>query len=93
MSLRPLNDTVIIECEEIKPEIETTLELPDKNSLVKLTPYATVISYGPKCIYKFKPGQRIIYQQFRDKPMWYEYEGKRYRMIKEHYILAVYEDM
>lgn len=99
MRLRPLNDTVIIEPEGemmAVDDCQSTLDavhsglilLPDKNSMMKISNHGKVISYGSKCHYKFKIGQKIIYDQFADVPVWHE----KYRIIKYHYIKAVYED-
>lgn len=90
MRIRPLNDTVIIESEGIK-KYQGSIALPDKNTEEKVSPYATVVSWGSGCKYKYKTGDRIAYNQFYDKPFWISVEGKKYRIIKEHYIHFVYE--
>lgn len=90
MPLRPLNDTIIVEPDPIV-KYDGLLVLPDKNSEEKISPFATIVSCGSKCHYDFKVGQRIVMDRFFDKPMNFEYEGKKYRFIKEHYIHAVLE--
>lgn len=103
MKLRPLNDTVIIEADHELVPVDTDqsvldsarrglILIPEKNTMMKIPNTATIVSYGPQCWYKFKPGQRIIYGQFDDKPYWIEEEGKLYRIIKYHNVRAVYED-
>lgn len=103
MRLRPLNDTVIIDPDTTLVAVDndqTVLDaiksniilLPDKNMVMKISNRGKVVTYGPKCHYKFKQDQEIIYDQFADTPMWYEDSGKRYRIIKYHYIQAVCED-
>lgn len=103
MRLRPLNDTVIIEVEGDLMAVDTDqkvldavksgiIALPDKNMLMKISNHAKVVSASPKCHYRFKPDQRIIYDQFADTPVWVTMENKKYRIIKEHYVKAVYED-
>jgi len=100
MPLRALNDAVIIlpdaeyfavdDDQKVLDAVKSGLiHLPEKNTLMKLSPTATVISRGPKCKYDFKNGDKIYYDQFFDKPMWHEVEGIRYRIIMEHYIRAV----
>lgn len=103
MRLRPINDTVIIDPDKelIAVDKEQSvldvakrglILLPEKNMLMKMSNRATVISYGPKCPYKFKTGQRIIYDQFRDTPVWHIDGENRYRIIQYHYIVAVEEE-
>lgn len=102
MRIRPLNDTVIVEPETEMVAIDESQKvldavnkglilLPDKNSMMKISNKARVISYGPGCEYKFKPNQTIIYDQFADSPVWHIDGKNRYRFIKYHYISAVYE--
>jgi len=90
MKLRPLNDTVIIEPEGIE-KYEGLIKLPDSNSIEKISPFASVVSYGPKCKHNFKIGQKIIISQFRDKPFNLIVNGTKQRIIKEHYISGVLE--
>ncbi len=91
MRLRPLNDTIIVEPEPIV-KYEGNLIMPDKNSIEKISPFAVVVSCGGDCHYPFKAGQRVILDRFIDKPMNFEFEGKKYRFIKEYYIHGVVED-
>lgn len=101
MPLRLLNDSVLIEPDAELIAIDDSqtvldvmkrgiIHLPEKNMIMKLSNKAKVISYGPKCHYKFKENQEIYYDQFKSAP-WHEQEGKKYRMIKYHYINAVIE--
>jgi hypothetical protein len=103
MDLRPLNKTVIIECEEnlipvdIDPKVVEAVHrgfivLPEKNTLMKLSDHANVVRASNDCLYPYKKGQRIRYNQFFDEPMWHFYQGKKYRLIKEWYIDLIYEN-
>lgn len=90
MPWRPLNDVIFIEPDPIE-KYEGAIVLPDKNSEEKISHYATVVSCGTHCKYKFKTGQRIVIDRFFDKPQYLISEGKKYRLIKEHYVHAVLE--
>lgn len=103
MDLRPLKKTLIIRCEEglipvdLNPKVTEAVRnglilLPDKNTLMKLSDHAYVVRAADDCIYPYKKGQRICYNQFFDEPLWHWYKGKKYRIIKEWYIHWVYED-
>lgn len=93
MRIRPLNDTVIIEPDPKVKEIDTFLELPEKNSLEKRSHYGTVVSFGSKCKYKFHEGQRIILDRWSvyGNDTYFIWEGKKYRFIREQEINAVIE--
>ena len=91
MRIRPLNNTVVIEPDGIE-KYQGKIVLPDKNSEEKRSSFATVISWGPKCSYKFKPGQRINYNPFNGSPIFMEYDGKLIRFIMDHDVRFVYED-
>ncbi len=85
MRLRPLNDVLIIE-PDADDKLESSIIAPDENSIRKISRYATVVSAGSKCLYEWKAGDRIMIDRFFDKPMYWE--GKKYRIIREHYIEA-----
>lgn len=93
MRLRPLNDTIIIEPDPLTG-YEGDLIIPEKNSIMKRSPFATVVSCGSKCYYSFKPGQRIVidrwFEEGRDG--YFKMADKQYRFIKEHYVIGVLED-
>jgi len=91
MRLRPLNDTIFVEPDPIVRH-DGIIKLPDDNSIEKISPWVKIVSYGNKCFYKFRTGQRVLINKFFDKPEYVAVNGKRYRMIKEHYIHAVDED-
>lgn len=102
MRLRPLNDTVIIEPDLTAMAVDDSqvvldavnrglIIIPEKNTVLKISNKAKVVSYGPRCDYKFTTGQEIIYNQFADTPVWVTIEDQRYRLIKYHYVSAVYE--
>lgn len=90
MNIRPLNDVLIVEPDPVLKH-EGLIIMPEKNSEEKISPFATIVSYGPKCQYQFRIGQRIIIDKFRDKPSNFELNGKQYRFINEAYIHAVIE--
>lgn len=83
-----LNDNLIIDPDPIEKH-EGLIALPDKNSVEKISPYATIISAGPRCKYPWKKGQRILFNQFSDKPQYLEQDGVKYRLIREHYIRGI----
>lgn len=102
MNLRPMNKTIIIEVEKDmvdvvdSPTISKALQsglivLPDKNTIEKVSDHARVIRAANDCHYPYLKNQRICYDQFADTPVWYEENGKKYRIIKEHYVRWVYE--
>lgn len=104
MKLRPMNKTLIIECEEMINEVDSPvisdalksglIILPDKNTIQKVSDHAKVIRAANDCYYSYKKNQRICYDQFKDTPVWYTEGKKKYRIIKEHYIHFQYgEDM
>ena len=101
MKLRPMNKTLIIECEgmeltDLKHEAaeairEGLIILPEKNMTEKRSPYAKVIRASDDCEYPYLKNQRICYNQFAEDPVWYDEDGKRYRIIKEWNVRWVYE--
>jgi hypothetical protein len=103
VNLRVLNDYLIIkpdlyEPSDESPEInriikEGTLIVPEQNSIMKRSPFATVVSAGPRCEYSFKSGQRVLIDRWFDEKdtSYFTWRGDRYRFIAEHYILAVEE--
>lgn len=90
IKLRPLNDVLIIKPDPIMKH-EGLIVLPDKNAEEKRSPFATVVSWGSKCNYRFHSGQRIIFDNFRDEANYFIFEGEQYRFIHEHYVQAVCE--
>lgn len=103
MRLKPLNKTLVIELEDLKPvdlqdpKIEEIVKrgliiLPERNMIMKISDHAKVIRAANDCDYPYKKNQRICYNQFFDEPVWHEEDGKKYRLIKEWYIRWVYED-
>ena len=102
MKLRPMNKTLVIECEGMINSVDSKVVadalaskiiiLPEYNTIEKLSDHAKVIRAANDCYYPYKKNQRICYDQFKDTPVWYEEGKKKYRLIKEHYIHWVYED-
>ena len=103
MAFRALNDTVVIEPDvEMIPvdDDQNVLDvangkliiIPDRNMMMKIPNTARIVTYGPKCSYKFKIGQKIWYDQFKANP-WLELEGKRLRLVPYHHIIAADEEL
>ena len=90
MPWRPLNDVIFIEPDGIV-KYDGKISLPEKNSEEKISPYGTIVTWGSKCHYKYHVGQRVLLERFKDRPQYLECEGKKYRIIKEHYLHAVLE--
>lgn len=94
MPWRPLNDVIIIEPEGIQ-KYEGSIVMPQKNSEEKISPFGTIVSWGSKCKYSYKIGQRIKvpgveYWDYR-QPQYLISEGKKYRMIKEEEVFVIFE--
>lgn len=100
MILRPLNDNVIIEqdpdMEAVDNDVRTVnalksklIVLPEKNSVMKSSNTGTIMSWGSRCHYKWKTGQRIMFARFGGAK--FNHEGKEYRMLKEWELLAIFE--
>lgn len=90
MLIRPLNNVLIVEPDPVIKH-EGLIVLPDKNTEEKISPFATVVSWGPGCRYSFKKDQRIIMDRFRGTPFNFIYNEKKYRFITEDDIHAVIE--
>jgi len=88
MKVRPAGDTIIILPDPIE-RYQGSIILPEKNSEEKISQFARVAGLGPDYRGEVKVGDRILYARFFDHPSWYEEDGKKYRFIKEHYILGV----
>lgn len=95
MLLRPLFDTLIVEPDPIL-KYEGLILLPDKNSEEKISPFATVVSWGGSCKHKYKVGQKIILPTVNaanySAPTYYILNEIKYRMVKEHEINGIIED-
>ena len=91
MKLRPLNNVLIVKPDEII-KYQGLIVLPQKNTEEKISFLATVISFGDKCTYRFKKGQRVIIDRFRDKPFNLGVDNEKYRLITEDYVHGVIED-
>lgn len=100
MVLRPLNDNIIIEPDPDLEAVDNNLAvvnavksglivLPDKNSVMKSSNTGTVVSWGSRCHYKWKTGDKIMFARFGGAK--FEHQGKKYRMIKEWEVLVIYD--
>ena len=102
MKLRPLNKTLIIELEENINQVDSKviadalksglIVLPEYNTIEKISDHAKVIRAANDCFYPYKKNQRICYKNLDTTPVWYEEEGKKYRIIKEWDVNWVYEN-
>lgn len=103
MSLRPLNDAIIIDPDPEEfasgddPEIdrivaEGVIKIPEKYmGYFKKSPMrGTVISCGDKCRYDWKTGDRIVFGRFCGAP--FPFKDKKYRVIREYEALAREEE-
>lgn len=101
MDLKPLNDNVIIEPDPLEfydenPEIvrilnEGTIKLPEsyEAALKKVSPTGTIISWGERCHYDHKKGEKIYFRQFSGTNL--KYGKKQYKVINEWDIIAKVE--
>ncbi len=104
MKLRPMNKTIILEVEGLGYQVEEKviadvlnakdrrIILPEHNTLEKVSDHARVVRAANDCFYPYKKGQRICYKALDTTPVWYEEEGKKYRLIKEWDVNFIYED-
>lgn len=90
MPWKPLNDVIIIDPDPIE-KYQGKIIMPEKNSEEKISPYGNIVSWGNDCKYKYKKGQRVMIDRFFDRPQYLVSEGKKYRLIKEHYLHAIVE--
>lgn len=88
--LRILNDYVLIDPDknELVGVQAKFIHIPGKNSLEKVANTGAVVSYGSKCKLELKTGERVMFERFPAD--WISYEGKKYRIIRECDIKAVY---
>lgn len=93
MRIRPLNDTLIVKLDEDqwtgmnKPDL---IQIPDAyiGGYRKRATSGKVISWGNKCFYPFKEGQRVFFKFSDNRP---GFEGHRF--VKETELLAKDEDV
>ncbi len=95
MPLRPLNDVVIIKPDPYHTGMKIDhIVLPEENSVEKRSPYATVVSVGPRCEENWEPGDRVIirtdYNWGRDSHV--KVDGEELRLIRESYIIGRLND-
>ena len=104
MKLRPMNKTLIIELEKMMYSVEEStiakvlndperkIVLPEHNTIEKVSDHARVVRAANDCVYPYKKNQRICYKNLDTTPVWYEEEGKKYRLIKEWDVNFIYEE-
>ena len=104
MKLRPLNKTLVLELEKMSYQVEEgniskvlndperKIVLPEHNTIEKVSDHARVVRAANDCTYPYKKNQRICYKNLDTTPVWYEEEGKKYRLIKEWDVNFIYED-
>ena len=98
MALRPLNDNLIIipskeEYVDDNPEIirilnEGKITIPEKfQGLLKKSPMSgEIVSWGSRCHYSYKVGEKIKFSRYSGAPI--TIEKKKYRVINEKDVLA-----
>ena len=97
MRLRPVNDVLVVELDPdeyvgIKnPEL---IHIPDayKGAYKKRSRSGKVISWGSKCLYSYKEGERVYFQWSDNRPK-FTGQGKDYRLMNESELLAKDEDV
>lgn len=105
MKIRPLNKTLVIlpdpndyQCDDSITVLNTLKDpdrkiiLPERNTLEKISAFGTVVAAAEDCWYPYLKGQKVFFDRFFDEPVWYEEDGVKYRIIKEHYVKAIVED-
>ena len=93
MQVRPLNDILIIELDKDqwlfmnKPDL---IEIPDYyiGGYRKRATSGKVVSWGNKCFYTYKKGQKVYFKFSDNRPGF-----KGYRFIRETELLAKDEDV
>ena len=61
--MRPLFDRVLVKRDPLPEKKVGSIFLPDDNSIVKVSPWGTVIEVGTQCT-TVKKGDRILFHQF-----------------------------
>ena len=104
MKLRQMNKTLILELEPMVNAVEEKviadvlndpdrrIVLPEHNTIEKISDHGKVVRAANDCFYPYKKNQRICYKNLDTTPVWYEEEGKKYRLIKEWDVNFIYED-
>ena len=79
--------------EVIRIAKEGKIILPDKNSIQKRSNIGVILSCGPGCKYKFKPGQTVMIDRWVNETdaAYYYWEDRRVRFLREQDITAVVE--
>lgn len=93
MPLRVLNDNILIkqdpdEFKDKNPEIvrilkEGKIAIPDifEGAVKKVAATGTIISFGSRCKYEHKEGDKVHFKPFSGITL--DYEGEEYRVIDE----------
>ena len=99
-NLRPLNDNIIIEPDPLEftdenPEVvrilkEGLIKIPDtyEYALKKVSPTGTIVSWGSRCKYKYKVGEKVYFRQFAGANL--KFRDKTYKVLNEWDIIAQY---
>jgi co-chaperonin GroES (HSP10) len=97
MKLRPLNDTLIVKLDEDewltsvqKPEL---IHIPSavEGGYKKKARSGQVISWGNKCHYKYREGERV-YFPFSDNREGFKINNEDYKFVKEYELHGKDED-
>ena len=97
MRLKPLNDTLIVKLDEDqwrhikKPEL---IEVPDAviGAYKKRANSGLVVSWGNRCRYDYKVGERVFFSAVDYRPG-FKTDEDDYRFVAEYEILAKDEDV
>ena len=96
--IRPLNDTLIVKLQEdqwvgedkaVEVLNRGLIVAPQHNTMKKKSDTGTIISWGSRCLDKYKIGQKVM---FRRPSIPVESNGEEYRIIIESQLLCRYEN-
>ena len=97
MKIRPLNDTLIVKLEDDqwmymkKPEL---IQIPEAHvgAFKKRSQWASVVSYGSRCRYEYREGERVYFKWSDHRPGFQTDDGD-FRFVREQELLAKDEDV
>lgn len=96
MRLRPLNDTLVVKLDEDEWNIQRPelVEIPDAviGRYKKKARSGIVISWGSRCHYAYKEGQRVYFGWCDQRPG-VKIDGVDYRFVKEYEVIAGDDDV
>ena len=94
MRLRPLNDNIIIEPDEME-NYKGILAIPDniESAYKKIAPTGTIISWGDRCKYKeyYGTGKKVYFRQFSGTNL--RFGDKNLRVITEFDLIGLCDEL